>query len=182
MGSPSRYWRLVKLDITGQRQVEEVADAKHFFQQQFVQFAGQFDVPDAFIQRQCVNLIRRVGNIEGDRPAHLAEVCMRCFISNQIDGICQRLAMQFGSRHGFTHHDLLPYVLDDVVSVTRRSSSSYRSLATKILDSYDPDKAGLSTWVHRLVRGQDELEQFLLEQGVYLISDWAILNDTQPKA
>jgi len=179
MGSPSRYWRLVKLDTTGQRRVEEVADAKHFFQQQFVEFSGQLDVPDASIQRQCLDRVRRVERVSGDRTAHLAETCLRCFISNQIDGICQHLAAQFGHQHGFTRNDLLPYVLDDVVS--QRPSSPYRSLATKILDSYDPSKASLSTWVHRLVRQHDELERFLLEQGVYLVSPWAILNDTQPK-
>ena len=94
MGSPSRYWRLVKLDTTGQRRVEEVADAKHFFQQQFVEFSGQFDIPDPFIQRQCIDLVRRVEKVSGDRTAHLAETCLRCFISNQIDDICQHLAAQ----------------------------------------------------------------------------------------
>ena len=186
MGSPSRYWRLVKLDTTGQRRVEEVANAKHFFQQQFAEFSGQLDIPDALVQRQCIDLVRSVERVLNDRTAHLADICLRCFISNQIDGICQQLAAQFGNQHGFTRNDLLPYVLDDVVSfsqasLSQRSSSPYRSLATKILDSYDPSKAGLSTWVHRLVRRHDELERFLLEQGVYLVSPWAILNDTQPK-
>ena len=184
MGSPSRYWRFVKLDTTGQRRVEEVADAKHFFQQQFAEFAESLDVPDPLIQLQCIDLMRDAANSSGDRTARLAEVCLRCFISSQIDGICQHLAAQFGNPHGFTRDDLLPYVLDDridyLVSPTR-PSSPYRSLATKILDSYEPSKAGLSTWVHRLVRRHNELGRFLLEQGVYLISDWAILNDTQPK-
>ncbi|HEY9642151.1 MAG TPA: hypothetical protein V6C57_16815 [Coleofasciculaceae cyanobacterium] len=181
MGSSSRYWRLVRLDTTGQRRVEEVADAKHFFQQQFAEFTGQLEVPDAVIQRQCVDLMRRVEPSLGDRPAALAEICLRCFISHQIDAICQQLANQFGSQHGFTRNDLLPYVLDDVLVPSHRPSSAYKSLASKILDSYDPSKAGLSTWVNRLVRRHDELGQFLLEQGVYLVSDWAILNDTQPK-
>ncbi|MBD3884701.1 hypothetical protein IFO70_23470 [Phormidium tenue FACHB-886] len=184
MGSPSRYWRLVKLDVTGQRRVEEVADAKRFFQQQFAEFIGQFDVPDLLIQRQCIEWMRQVGSDLKDRTDYLAEICLRCYISHQIDAVCQQLAAQFGSQHGFSHRDLLPYVLDDVGLrdlSSHRSSSTYRSLATKILDNYDPSKAALSTWVNRLVRQQDELEQFLLEQGVYLISDWAILNDTQPK-
>jgi hypothetical protein len=180
MGSPSRYWRLVRLDTTGQRRVEEVADAKHFFQQKFAEFVGQFDVPDALIQRHCIGWMR-CGDGEGDRPVPLAEICLRCFISHQIDAICQQLSNQFGSQHGFSRNDLLPYVLDDVLAPSHRPSSAYRSLASKILDSYDPSKAGLSTWVNRLVRRHDELGQFLLEQGVYLVSDWAILNDTQPK-
>ena len=38
-----------------------------------------------------------------------------------------------------------------------------------------------STWTTRYVKQNRELQRFLLEQGVYLISNWAILNDTNTK-
>ena len=125
---------------------------RRFFQQQFAELAELLDVTDTSVQRQCLDWVREADAGRGDRTA-LAELCLRCFISSQIDGICQQLAAQFGNQHGFTRDDLLPYVLDDLPAPpTRRPSIPYRSLATKILDSYDPNKAGLSTWVHRLVR------------------------------
>ncbi|WP_201028011.1 hypothetical protein, partial [Salmonella enterica] len=37
------------------------------------------------------------------------------------------------------------------------------------------------SWTHIKVTQHPALNQFLLDCGVYLISDWAILNDTQPK-
>ena len=54
-------------------------------------------------------------------------------------------------------------------------------LAVKILETFNPQKANLSTWTTRLVKQNRELLRFLLEQGVYLISNWAILNDTNLK-
>ncbi len=198
MGSASHYWRLVRVDGTGNRRVEEVAIAKQFFQQQFAGLAG--DVPDAPIQRHLADCWR-AGRDDSARLAEsrlaesrLAEYCLRCFISNHIDQVCTQLDAQFGNAHGFSRHDLFPLVLDDdgrwlsggaVQPSTHQPSthqpSTYQSLASEILHSFDPNKATLSTWVSRRVRHHKELNHFLLQQGVYLVSDWAILNDTTVK-
>jgi hypothetical protein len=42
-------------------------------------------------------------------------------------------------------------------------------------------QSSLATWTTRRVKHHKELNTFLLEHGVYLVSDWAILNDTRPK-
>ncbi|HEY9647725.1 MAG TPA: hypothetical protein V6C88_15220 [Chroococcidiopsis sp.] len=198
MGSASHYWRLVRVDGTGNRRVEEVAIAKQFFQQQFAGLAG--DVPDAPIQRHLADCWRS-GRDDSARSAEsrlaesrLAEYCLRCFISNHIEQVCTQLDAQFGNAHGFSRHDLFPLVLDDdgrwinednVQASTYQAStyqaSTYQSLASEILHSFDPNKAALSTWVSRRVRHHKELNHFLLQQGVYLVSDWAILNDTTVK-
>ncbi|HEY9619954.1 MAG TPA: hypothetical protein V6C78_06280 [Crinalium sp.] len=190
MGSVLKYWRLVRIGATGRRQVEEVAPAKAFFQQQFPDLAGQPDIPDATVQRHLWQLIQdslQQGQ-EATSQRQQAELCLRCYISNQVEQVCLQLEAQFGSEHGFTRHDLFPFVLDDTLDYSQRTgkpakpgSPSYRSLATEVLESFDPAKAGLSTWVTRLVRHHKELNAFLLERGVYLVSDWAILNDTTPK-
>jgi hypothetical protein len=173
MGSPSRYWQLVKLDTTGHRQVEEVLSAKEFFQQQFSELTGQKEVPDALIQRQLWNLIQE--NEAGDHTT-LAKLCLRCYISHIIDSVCRQLAYKFGRQHNFTANDLLPYVLDDEGVSRRPHSNEYQSLSSRILDSYDPDKAALSTWVYRRLIRHDALEPVLLEHGVFLRSDWSFLN------
>ena len=59
------------------------------------------------------------------------------------------------------------------------TKSKYKPLAIEILATFDPSKANLSTWTSRYVRQNRELQRFLLEQGVYLVSNWAILNDTK---
>jgi hypothetical protein len=173
MGSPSRYWQLVRLDTTGHQRVEEVAIAKEFLQEQFPEFTRQEKLPDTLIQRQLWGLIQQ--NEPDDRISQLAKLCLRCFISHIIYSVSQRLTDMFGRQHNFTVNDLLPYVMDDE-GMSRRQPSGYRSLATQILDSYDPTKAALSTWVYRRVIRHDGIEQFLLEHGVFLCSDWSLLN------
>ncbi|MBD3887454.1 hypothetical protein IFO70_38525 [Phormidium tenue FACHB-886] len=188
MGSASRYWQLVRLTGAGQRRVDEITSAKTFFQQQFAELVDQSDVADPAIQRTLINLLRSPNTAAlGD----LAERCLRCLISHQIEQVCVQLAAKFGDRHGFTCTDLLPFVLDDGVQLMSQSllqnqrqnniPNQYRPLAAEILQTFDPNRASLNTWVMRQVRHHRELRAFLREHGVYLATDWGILNDTSPE-
>lgn len=175
MGAVWKYWRLVRINSAGQRQVEEIPAAKAFFEQQFPELAGKTEVPDAEVQRHLLQLMQTEAT-EKQR----ARCCLRCVISHQIDWVCGDLEKRFGEKGGFTRSELLPYVLDDgdVLEPKRNSrgqSSRYQSLATRILQSFDPEQSQLSTWTKRLVISQ--LNGLLLECGVYLVTDWAILND-----
>ncbi|MBP5973006.1 hypothetical protein HW132_09740 [Brasilonema sp. CT11] len=173
MVSASKYWQLVKLDSTGSRRVETMIAVKTYFQNQFPEWTN--NVPDTTIVRQLWLQMRQ--------NEKMAQSCLRCYISHQINQACLGLAVKFGSRHGFTYQDLLPFVLDDQGRVSSNSPESvpYRSLATTILQSFDPAKGTLNTWVTRYVRQHPELKRFLLQHGVYIISDWALLNDTTSK-
>lgn len=183
MGSASNYWRLVRLDGTGYRKVEDVAIAKTFFYHQFAELTGQPDVPNIAIQRTLLQLMQseRASLRSSDQSA--AEYCLRCFISQQIEQVCVQLEVKFGARHGFSRYDLFPFVLGDEGHwrARRRGSTQYQSLASEILQTFDPSRAGLSTWVMRQVRHHRELRAFLHEHGVYLATDWGILNDTSPE-
>lgn len=172
MATGSKYWQLVRLDSTGRRRIEEIAAAKAFFCEQFAEQLQQADLPDSAIQRQLMQL-RQTQPTEAER-------CLRCYVSNQIVQVCLQLEIQFGKQHGFTCNELLAFVLDDVGRSERSRQSNYQAFSTTVLQSFDPDRASLNTWVTQLVRRQPELNAFLLQQGVYLISDWAILNDTTP--
>ncbi|MCC5610468.1 hypothetical protein LC612_27890 [Nostoc sp. CHAB 5834] len=190
MGVASRYWQLVKIDAAGRRQVQAIARAKAFFSDVFsgiacgghnaisttgYAYADNNDVPDAEIQLQLVQLSR-------DAPADrclLAQRCLLCFISWQIEQVCLQLETNFGIAHGFNCSDLLPYVLDDDGRL--EPTGSYQCLSRKILQSFDPDQSSLTTWTTTKVKQYPALNQFLLESGLYLVSDWAILNDTRPK-
>ncbi|MGK7910690.1 MAG: hypothetical protein AB4050_04290 [Synechococcus sp.] len=114
----------------------------------------------------------------------LAEMCLRCYVSSAIEQVCVQLEGQFGLKHGFTRHDLFPFVLDADNPVRRsrhRDRVGYQSVTDSILRTYNPNRGSLSTWTVRLVRRNRELNSYLLECGVYLISDWAILNDTSTR-
>jgi HPt (histidine-containing phosphotransfer) domain-containing protein len=166
----SRYWKLVRLDATGGRRIQAMTDLQTFLEAQF----GDEDA-NSVIQKQLMAL-RHEGEAKADRA-------LRCFISGQIEQVCIQLEGQFGGSHGFNRYDLLPLVLNDVFTdrpARPERASTYVSTAQQILASFDPDRASLSTWTMRLVKHDRDLNAFLLECGVYLLSDWAILNDTTP--
>jgi hypothetical protein len=169
MDVASRYYQIVRLAPTGQSKVVELAIAKQYFLQVFSE-TPQFEIlRDTEIQQRLFDL---------SPSAPLAQLCLRCFISWQITKACQNLAAQFGTNHSFTVTDLLPLVLDDDGTL---STGTYQSLGKQILASYDPRRGSLAGWVHLRVKHHREINQFLNEAGVYLISDWALLNDTKPQ-
>lgn len=183
MGKASRYWQLVRLDSSGKNRVEIIFTAKTFFKQYFPDLIDREQIPDELIQTKLLQLKQTVGEDFGDSDCQsLAKLCLRCFISNIIEQVCLQLESQFGSEHGFTRYDLFPFVLDESIPNWRGQTQSpnkmYRSLTSEILQTFSPAQGSLVTWTARLVRQHRELNAFLLECGVYLASDWAILNDT----
>jgi|SRR5919199_3691497 hypothetical protein len=205
MNAASRYWNLIRIDAQEGCKREEIPEAKAFFLDKFPEFAAGQNVSELLIQRQLCHWVRGE-ELNGDSSKQtLAELCLRCFISKQIEHACIHLEAKFGIYHGFTRYDLFPFLLTDValgVSRRRRAGegfgegsepalnsftpsssvrSTYSSLATEILQTFNPERGNLATWTIRLVKHHRELKAFLLEYGVYLVSDWAILNDTSPE-
>jgi hypothetical protein len=104
--------------------------------------------------------------------------------------VCIQFEKQFGDYYGFTRYDLFALVLNDDgraishqrLAVSEQSNANnYQLTALQILEKFDPDRASLATWAVRLVKQNHELKAFLLEQGLCMLTDWAILNDTKPK-
>jgi hypothetical protein len=175
MGTRMNYWCFMRLNANGTYRVLEVSEAKTFFHQQFSD-PELTTASDETVQQRLLDLWRN--ETKPSQTRSLAESCLWCLISNQIHHVCQQLANQFGAAHGFTAEDLYPYVLTDVLPHPSNRPSQHLSLVSEILESYRSDKGSLSSWTIRRVRHHPELNAFLLECGVYLVSDWAILNDT----
>ena len=171
MEEQSKYWKFAKINSAGKVRFETMVVAQTYFQQQFVNL-DDTSIADAAIVRQLWQQV----DLKKLEPAQL---CLRCYISRLIYWVCFDLAKNFGSDKGFTCEDLLPFVLDDEVLL--KSRNSYQSLATRIIKTFDPEKGSLKTWVNRYVKQHPEIHRFLLENGIFLISDWAILNDTNPQ-
>lgn len=167
MEEQSKYWKFAKINSAGDVRFESMIAAQTYFQQQFVNLDDNL-IADAAIVRQLWQQV-------DFRTLSPAQLCLRCYISRLIYWVCFDLAKNF-SRDSFTCEDLLPFVLDDEVLL--KSRNSYKSLATRILQTFDPEKGSLKTWVNRYVKQHPEIHRFLLEHGIFLISDWAILNDT----
>jgi hypothetical protein len=207
--SASRYWTFVSINAAGKCTIEEIASAKAFFLTSFSEFVARRTSPHNLIQRQLLSWMRETTEQDIDEQldqtravtstrisskqdhdetsrSFLAKLCLHCFISNQIERVCRRLTAQFGTKYGFTCSDLLCLVLEDESSRQYSDkitsvSTPYPSLTLEILQSFDPEKSSLATWTTRLVEHHQELNAFLLEHGVYRVSDWAILNDTKTK-
>lgn len=183
MKTVTQYWNLVRLDSAGNTKITEIASAKELFIQQFPELINKVEVSNKVIQNDLVALKN-----ERDETVKIwSNRCLRCFISHQIKQICIQLEMQFGREHDFTRSDLFIYTLNDTLdnfrdSITEKDcNSKYKPLAVEILEKFEPKKATLSTWTTRIVKQNREVQRFLLERGVYLISNWAILNDTNTK-
>jgi hypothetical protein len=174
----SNYWMLMRLSPDGQCQTRQDSAAQSFFQQQFPEL---LDSPNSTEQIDHRAVQQQLWQ-EATSSNALAECCLRCYISHQIHQSCIQLAAKFGQIHGFTAPDLYPYVLDDDgrCSIVRSplGKASYQTVAMMVFKTFDPTKGSLKVWVSRCVKQHRELREFLLQQGVYLLTDWAILNDT----
>ncbi len=179
MGMASRYWLLVRIDSFGKCRTQEVEEAKAFLCQQFPELADGKDVPHREVQRQLMQWFRN-----DDTRRQMAEVCLRCYISNQIKEFCRELEQKFGKNHDFTSAELLPLVLDSILRSPHQGSNAsqttYPSVTTRILQTFDPDKSNLSTWTLRIVKSDRHLKQFLLEHGIEQLTDWMILSYMNP--
>lgn len=185
MSKASKYWTLVKLESSGRQKRSEIAAAKAFFESAFPEFLAEADVPDVPIQKQLVQWLRDANSQGNNINSQNAECCLLCFISWEIEQVCLQLAQQFGTYHGFRSQDLFPFVLDEEGINRQRhlgqTKTPYQSFAREILQTFDPQQSSLATWTNRRVKFNSEINKFLLEHGVYLVSDWAILNDTHPQ-
>jgi hypothetical protein len=176
MSVASKYWQLVKIDAAGERKIQEFPAAKAFFTEYFGEFTTTDDISHIDVQR---HLIKKYRDAKSE-SSQLAERCLLCFISWQIEKVCLELAARFRENYGFNCSDLLPYVLEDNGRLPR-PGSSYKCFSLEILQSFNSQQSSLAIWTNIKVKQHPRLIQFLLECGVYLISDWAILNDSQPK-
>ncbi|MEM7557059.1 MAG: hypothetical protein AAF378_23815 [Cyanobacteria bacterium P01_A01_bin.84] len=192
MSHISYYWNFVKVNSNGKCKIEMLTAARAYFKKQFRDSADDVEVADTAIIRQLwQNKHSQVGEDWG-----FAEICLRCYISQQIYRVCFDLGVKFGSSHSFHAKDLFPLVLDDQITLNTSQSntsqlyksqsntsqsSAYQSLATNVLQTFNPTKGSLKTWISRYVKQHSEIKQFLMQHGVYLISDWALLNDTSLK-
>jgi len=172
MSQASHYWTIARLNAAGQIKLAVMANAHAFFKQHFPATVEQDEVADASIQAQLLILWDAIDAA----TAATTELCLRCYISHQIVQVCTSLQAQFGNHYGFTLQDLLSYVLND----EGRVPADPQCLAMQILQSFQPGLSVLATRTARRVRQHHGLNQVLMEYGLYLVSDWAILNDTKP--
>ncbi|MDV3353795.1 hypothetical protein QGP82_34285 [Leptothoe sp. LEGE 181152] len=170
MVNTSRYWQMMVLTAAGRLQRQKFPDAQRWFQPQF----GQRLEAEILSERDCQLALWELTQTDAENAA-IAQLCLRCWLSHQIEAACTQLVRQFGETYNFTGADLWPLILDDDGQVP----ATYPAVAMQILAKYDPRQSALSTWTSRLTKSHPNLNRFFMEQGLYRISPWAILNDTR---
>ncbi len=163
----SDYWHLQKLDSTGQSRRQRLDAAHLWLQQQAPTAVAENDDDSRLLQARLLRDWQQGETV-------LALLCLRCAVSHAILRACFQLVSQFGDYYQFCSADLLPFVLDD----EGKPLGTYRPFGVHIVETYTPGRASLESWAAHLARNHSELNQFLIEQGLYRVSDWAILNDT----
>ncbi|WP_264320725.1 hypothetical protein [Zarconia navalis] len=168
------WWIFAYLSPSGECRSEVMSDAWTFFHGSFLDTSEGENLTIAVVTQKLFGLVR-----SSSENSNHAELCLRGYISNQIRFACDRLAAQFGEQYGFCARDLWSFVLNDVPPDRMRlSPTGYQSTADRILETFDPDRGSLNTYIDRLVKRQPELKQCLLQHGVYLATAWGILNNT----
>lgn len=183
VASPSHYWTLVRLNTSGGYSTYVVESVRNFFVKKFASCLTEPETSDRVIQAELIQIIRNTPSEQ-----HLAEGCLRCYISHEILRSCQRLIQIYAplnTNHSLSLAEMLYLVLDDDgqdLLKTRKLSDQtlYRTKAAVILERFDPTIGSLDGWVSRLIRTDRDINSFLIERGIYLISDWAMLNNTEP--
>ena len=136
-------------------------------------------------------------SIDSDAPAPL--LCLRCHISHPVEAWMRVLYGRFKDNYDLDLMAIASYGLDDMGSELLRIARdqptkpfSHSALAdlppgmvspfsAEVLRTYDSNRCGLPHWARQKIQCHNELKAYLRQQGLLLISDWALLADTSPK-
>ncbi|MEM9681612.1 MAG: hypothetical protein AAF901_14915, partial [Bacteroidota bacterium] len=145
-------------------------------------FKLHFDVDmivHSYIQRQLIDWMRS----GTDGKFIQAEENLRCIISNEMKQFCKELENRYGEKHRISADEILYLVLDPVPlnrTFQKSNSQNYESLTNKILKTFNPDKAQLSTWTNWLVKTDREVKFYFREHGLEFSTTWQLLYRTTP--
>lgn len=206
MVAPSRYWEMYVIDAREGRgyRNQAVSPAKDFFQIEFPELVGLSKLSKQHnrdIQTSLLSCFRGEKSSGNDLNRAEAGLCLRCYISYFIKEACIKLVSQFGSNNRFTVPDVLPFVLNDdgrtllildngyqnqlILDSAGEFKKTYYSFFTvEILQRFEPtihSNSCLSSWTYYQTRQNQELKKFLLDCGLVLLSDWALLNRARPE-
>jgi AraC-like DNA-binding protein len=194
MEALAKYWKITRLKFSGEIAVVERPTALQHLETEYREFASQDPLNDRALQTLLVQQLKQ---------AQLAAaLCLRCYASYYILISCQRLVNNYGEHYGLSLSELAPVALTDdgslAIEITsqpgklsiqrpqkyaNKQGERFQPLALRILEKFNPEKAGLGTWAARLTWQDTQVKKVLKEEyGILLISDWALLNDTKPAA
>ncbi|MFQ6539728.1 MULTISPECIES: hypothetical protein [Aphanothece] len=117
-----------------------------------------------------------------------AFLCLRCHVSHPLEQKIRGLHRQFGSHYGLDLIELAGYALDDdgrpldYLQLPDQPKAATAPFTAEVICSYDPSRgAGLPHWARTKLQASNDLKAHLLEHGLLMISDWALLADSSAR-
>jgi hypothetical protein len=193
MGSanPNQYWTFLHLSSSGKicqsLKTEVESQLKAYLAEHHLDHLTAEPFPDIPLQKDLAFILQDPDAETQHRI--FAEQCLRCRISHTIFQATYPLWHKFGKSiyPFFSLIEILRLVLNDTdrqlkpfTPIAPSAPKQFNPLAQKILETYDPKSASLNTWASRLTRHDPDIVRFLLDHGIALISDWALLNECTP--
>ncbi len=125
-------------------------------------------------------------------------LCLRCHISHPLEAWVRALHGRFHTSYDLDLTAIASYALDDTGALKLRCSTDQHEPFTfaalqelppglispfsgEVLRTYDPSRCGLPHWARMKIQCHNELKAYLRQQGLLLISDWALLADSSPR-
>jgi hypothetical protein len=153
--------------------------------------AFSFEEPTPALDRQLLAHCQSV-------PDALPLLCLRCRVSHPLKAWLRATHRAHSQSHGLELMAMASYALDDDGSLTIRKGPSemapftYAEIASRpaglispftaeVIRTYDPSKCGLPHWARLKIQAHNGLKAYFRENGLLLISDWALLRYSSPR-
>ena len=125
-------------------------------------------------------------------------LCLRCHISHPLEAWVRALHGRFQTGYDLDLTAIASFALDDTGALNLRRSPDRQDpftfaalqelphglispFSAEVLRTYDPSRCGLPHWARMKIQCHNELKAYLRQQGLLLISDWALLADSSPR-
>ena len=137
----------------------------------------------------------RYSQVDND-PAPL--LCLRCRVSHPLEAWLRATHRAHQQSHGLELMAMASHALDDDGRLRIRSGPdqdvpfTYAEIASlppglispfsaEVLRTYDPARCGLPHWARLKIQAHNGLKAYFRENGLLLISDWALLRNSSPR-
>ena len=167
--------------------------------------ARRLSEPETWLETQ--GLLAETANPALDRellarsqaaPEALPLLCLRCRVSHPLEAWLLATHRQFQQTRGIELLAMAGFALDDEGRLTipigtdTNTVFSYAEIASRpkglmspftaeVIRTYDPALCGLPHWARLKIQSHNGLKAYFKENGLLLISDWALLRNSSPK-
>ena len=167
--------------------------------------ARRLSEPETWLETQ--GLLAETANPALDRellarsqaaPEALPLLCLRCRVSHPLESWLLATHRQFQQTRGIELLAMAGFALDDEGRLTipigtdTNTVFSYAEIASRpkglmspftaeVIRTYDSALCGLPHWARLKIQSHNGLKAYFKENGLLLISDWALLRNSSPK-